>query len=92
MLASPACMRAELLLSCLTLLSTADRSLPDFSVRGILQASILHGLPCPPPGDISDPGIKPTSLMSPALVGGFFTTGTSWETLVSLGYCINDGV
>ena len=28
----------------------------------------------PPSGDLPDPGIKPESLMSPALVGGFFTT------------------
>ena len=32
------------------------------------------GLPCPPPGDLPDPGIKPESLMSPALAGGFFTS------------------
>ena len=25
------------------------------------------GLPCPPPGDLPDPGIKPASLVSPAL-------------------------
>ena len=31
------------------------------------------GLPCPPPEDLSDPGIEPMSLMSPALAGGFFT-------------------
>ena len=36
-------------------------------------------LPCSSPGDLSDPEIKPTSLMSPALAGGFFTTSTSWE-------------
>ena len=29
------------------------------------------GLPFPSPGDLPDPGIKPTS---PALTGGFFTT------------------
>ena len=29
------------------------------------------GLPWPPPGDLPDPGIKPVSLMSPALAGGF---------------------
>ena len=29
------------------------------------------GLPCPPPEDLPNPGIKPTS---PALAGGFFTT------------------
>ena len=32
------------------------------------------GLPCPPPGDFPHPGMTPTSLMSPALAGGFFTT------------------
>ena len=30
--------------------------------------------PCPPPGDLPDPGIEPTSPMSPALAGVFFTT------------------
>ena len=29
------------------------------------------GLTFPPPGDLPDPGIKPTSLMSPALASGF---------------------
>ena len=32
------------------------------------------GLPFPPPGHLPDPGIKPASLVSPALAGGFFTT------------------
>ena len=31
-------------------------------------------LPFPSPGDLPDPGIKPTSPMSPALAGRFFTT------------------
>ena len=31
-------------------------------------------LPFPPPGDLPDPGIEPTSLVSPALASGFFTT------------------
>ena len=35
------------------------------------------GLPCSPPGDLTYPGIEPTSLMSPALAGGFFTTSAS---------------
>ena len=30
-------------------------------------------LPCPPARDLSNPGIKPESLLSPALAGGFFT-------------------
>ena len=32
------------------------------------------GLPFPPPGDLSDPRIEPTSFVYPALAGGFFTT------------------
>ena len=37
------------------------------------------GLPCPPPGDLLNPGIEPGSLTSPALAGGFFTISTTWE-------------
>jgi len=44
-----------------------------------------NGLPCSPPGDLPDPGIEPTSLMSPALAGGFFTTGATWEATYLLG-------
>ena len=32
------------------------------------------GLPWPLPGESSDPGVEPASLMSPALAGGFLTT------------------
>ena len=60
--------------SCLTLCNPIDCIPPDFSVHGILQARILSGLPCPPSGDLPDPGIEPTSLMSPALASRFFTT------------------
>ena len=37
------------------------------------------GLPCPPPGDIPDPGIKPKSLAFPALAGGCFINSATWE-------------
>ena len=36
-------------------------------------------LPCPPPGDLPNPGIKPVSFVSPALVGRFFTISATWE-------------
>ena len=39
----------------------------------------FSGLPCPPPEDLSDPGIEPTSLKSPALAGGFITTSVTLE-------------
>ena len=32
-------------------------------------------MPCPLPGDLPDPGTEPSPLTSPALAGGFFTTG-----------------
>ena len=32
-------------------------------------------------GDLSDPGIEPESLASPALTGIFFTTSATWEAL-----------
>ena len=35
------------------------------------------GLPCPPPRDLPDSGIKPLSLRSLALAGDFFTTSTT---------------
>ena len=37
---------------------------------GFSRQEYWSGLPCPPTGDLPDSGIKPTSLMSPALVGG----------------------
>ena len=39
-------------------------------------------LPCPPPGDLPNPGIEAVSLMSPELAGGFFTTRATWEVLM----------
>ena len=72
-----ACMHAKSLQLCPTLCDLMGRSQPGSSVHGILQARIGSGLPCPPPGDLPDPGIEPPSLMSPAFVGRFFTTSTT---------------
>ena len=41
---------------------------------GFSRQEYWSGLPCPPPGDLPDPGIKPMSLLSPELAGGFFIT------------------
>ena len=46
---------------------------------GFFRQEYWHGLPCPPPGDLPNPGIEPTTLRSPALAGGFFTTSATWE-------------
>jgi len=50
---------------------------------GFSRQEYWSGLPCPLPGNLPDPGIKPLSLTSPTLAGGFFTTGTTWETQTS---------
>ena len=46
---------------------------------GFSRQEYWNGLSCPPPGDLPDPGIKPTSLISPALASGFFTISAIWE-------------
>ena len=44
---------------------------------GFSRQEYWNGLPFLPPGNLPDPGIKPKSPKSPALVGGFFTTKPS---------------
>ena len=46
---------------------------------GFPRQEYQSGLRYLPPGDLSDPGIDPTSLMSSALAGKFFTTNAIWE-------------
>ena len=58
------CVRAKSLQSCLTYCK------PMQSCSGLLF---------PPPGELSEPGMEPASLMFPALAGGFFTTSAIWE-------------
>ena len=43
---------------------------------GFPRQEYWSGLLCLSPGDLPNPGIKP---MSPALAGGFFTTGDTWH-------------
>ena len=38
---------------------------------GFFRQEYWSGLPCPPPGDLPNPGIEPISLMPPALSGRF---------------------
>ena len=44
---------------------------------GFSRQEYWSWLPCPPTGDLPNPGIKPTSLMSSALADGFFTTSAN---------------
>ena len=60
-----------------------DCSPPGSSAHGILQARMLEWVAVnpllAPPGDLPNPGVKPKSLTSPAMAGGFFATSTAWE-------------
>ena len=44
---------------------------------GLSRQEYWSGLPCPPPGDLSDPGTEPIYLMSSALAGRFFATSVT---------------
>ena len=44
---------------------------------GFSRQEYWSGSPFPSPGDLPDPGIQPTSPVSPALAGRFFTTEPS---------------
>ena len=46
---------------------------------GFSRQEYWSGLPFPSPGDLLNPGIEPTSLMSPALADRFFTASITWE-------------
>ena len=52
------------------------------SVHGFFGQEYWRGLPCPHPGIFPTQVLirEPMSLMSPALVGGFFTTRATCET------------
>ena len=81
-LSHSACMHAKSRESCLILFETVARQAPlslEFS-RQEYRSELL----CPPLGDLPNPGIEPGSPRSPSLAGGFFTTSTTWETLLSL--------
>ena len=41
---------------------------------GFSRQECCGGVPCSPPGDLPNPGVKPTSLSSPALA-----SGATWE-------------
>ena len=72
-------MRAKSLQSCPTLCDPMDCSPPGSSVHGILQARILEWVTMPSSKGPSHPGIKPTSLSSLSLAGGFFISRATWD-------------
>ena len=58
---------------------------------GFSKQEYWSGLPFPSPRDLPHPGIKPTSLTSPVLAGGFFTTSSTWEVYDALKISLDTG-
>ena len=71
------CLVAKL---CLALATSWTVALQAPLSVGFPRQEYWSGLPFPSPGDLRDPGIKPTS---PAWTGGFFTTGPPGKSLHS---------
>ena len=75
------CMRARLVASVesdsLVTPWTVARQAP--LPTGFSRQEYWSGLPCPPPGDLPDPGVISVSLPSPALAGSFFIASATWE-------------
>ena len=75
--------------SCLTLANLWTVACGVPLSMGFSRQEYWRVLPRPSPQDFSDPGIKPMSLMSSALAGGFCTTSTTWEAPTPHTYFIH---
>ena len=58
---------------------------------GFSRQEHWSGCPCLSAGDLLDPGIEPSTLMSPGLAGGFFTTSANSREM-ELGTCYLMGI
>ena len=56
---------------------------PQGCSMGFSGQEYWNGLPCHSLGDLPDPGIEHTSLKSPTLARGFFTTSATWGAQVT---------
>ena len=56
------CVGAQLLQSCRTVCDPVDCSPQAPLSMGFSRRDYWRGLPCPPPGDLTDPGIEPESV------------------------------
>ena len=73
---------AKLLQLCLTFFVTLWMTACQAPLSmGFSRQENWSGLLFPSPGDLSNQGIKPAFLMSPALAGGFFTTSAMGSPL-----------
>ena len=71
---------------CTTLWSVACQA--PLSV-GFSRQEYWSRLPFPSPGNLPNPGIKPASLVSPVLVGGFFTSVPPGKPKISQRFSVH---
>ena len=64
---------------CLTVVTPCTVACQALLFLGFSRQEYWSRLPCPPPGDLPDPGTEHVSLTSPVLGGRFFTTSATWE-------------
>ena len=70
--------------SCVQLFAIIARQAP--LPLGFSRQEYWSELPCPPPGDLPDPGIETASSAPPALSGRFFTAEPSGKPQGVLGH------
>ena len=70
------CSRPQL---CQTLSASWNSVSRHLFPRKFCRQEYSGGLTFPPPGCLPDPGIKPSSLASSTLAGGFFSSSTTWK-------------
>ena len=66
---------------------TVAHQVPLF--MGFSRQEYWSGLPFPPPGDLPEPGIEPTSPVSPVLGDRFLTTGPQQKSSLSISVPIS---
>ena len=90
----PLLLHAKSLLSCPTLCSPVDCSLPGSSVHGILQARILQCAAVPSSGGSSQPrdGTHVSYVSCTGRQVRFFTTSATWEALLTLSVTYSSSV
>ena len=65
---------------CVTLRTPLSVALQAPLSMGFSRQEYWSGWPCPPPGDLPDPGNEPVSLTPPALAGRLFTPKAASES------------
>ena len=75
------CVYIKSLQPCPTLRNPMDHTTRLLCSWGFSRQEHWSGLPCPPPGNLPDPGIEPAS---PTLAGGSSTIGATWEAVQDL--------